>query len=174
MTAHPLYVIRHAKAGSRREWRGSDDRRPLSEPGREQAAGLVGTFAGLDVEAIISSSSLRCIQTVEPLAAARGLSVQTDPVLAEGADPAAALRFADPTSDRRPAVTLYPSSADLIRGVPPPGDPPAPPTPRVRDASPGRRVASPRRPFLRSVSADPGPWARPPRRSGTSSGRRNR
>ena len=114
MTAHPLYVIRHAKAGSRREWRGSDDRRPLSEPGREQAAGLVGTFAGLDVEAIISSSSLRCIQTVEPLAAARGLSVQTDPVLAEGADPAAALRFAERHTER-PVVLC--SHGDVIQGL---------------------------------------------------------
>jgi 8-oxo-dGTP diphosphatase len=114
MTATPVYVVRHAKAGSRRTWEGPDDLRPLSPPGREQAAGLIATFAELPIETVVSSPSLRCIQTVEPLARARGLTLQTDPVLAEGADPHEARRFAE-----RLAVcpVVLCSHGDVIQGV---------------------------------------------------------
>jgi broad specificity phosphatase PhoE len=114
VTAVPSYLIRHAKAGSRRTWRGGDDQRPLSPLGCEQADALVATFAGLPIEAIVSSPSLRCIQTVEPLARARGLGVDVDPKLAEGADPRAALRLAEQLAER-PVVLC--SHGDVIQGV---------------------------------------------------------
>lgn len=81
----PAYVVRHAKAGSRKRWTGPDDQRPLSRPGREQAAALVRLFAGRPLERIVSSPYLRCIQTLQPLAEERGIPLETSAVLAEGA-----------------------------------------------------------------------------------------
>jgi 8-oxo-dGTP diphosphatase len=68
-----LLVIRHASAGSPEEWRGDDRERPLDPRGVKQAKKLVRRLADLPIERILTSPYLRCVQTVEPLAAARGL-----------------------------------------------------------------------------------------------------
>ncbi len=80
-----LYVVRHAKAGVRAAWPRPDEERPLTRRGRKQARRLVERFQGLDLARILSSPSVRCLQTVEPLAAARGLPVEPSAVLREGA-----------------------------------------------------------------------------------------
>jgi 8-oxo-(d)GTP phosphatase len=82
--APPLLVVRHAAAGDRDEWAGDDARRPLDERGRRQAEALVQHLAPFEVERIVSSPFDRCVQTVEPLAAARGLAVEAVDELAEG------------------------------------------------------------------------------------------
>jgi 8-oxo-dGTP diphosphatase len=81
----PLYLVRHAKAGDREDWQGDDRLRPLSKPGHRQAEALVDVFKDLPVDHIVSSPYLRCVQTVEPLAAQRGLPIETTDALAEGA-----------------------------------------------------------------------------------------
>lgn len=81
----PVYLVRHAKAGDRSKWEGPDDLRPLSKKGHKQAQELVAVLAGHPVGRVVSSPSLRCVQTVEPLAEARDLKVETDEALAEGA-----------------------------------------------------------------------------------------
>jgi 8-oxo-(d)GTP phosphatase len=80
-----LYVVRHAKAGIRATWSGPDEQRPLTRRGRKQARRLVERFQGLEIERILSSPFLRCVQTVEPLGEARGLAVEAIPELCEGA-----------------------------------------------------------------------------------------
>jgi 8-oxo-(d)GTP phosphatase len=70
-----LILVRHASAGDREDWPGDDRMRPLDERGRRQAQRLVETLAGFEITRVISSPSIRCMQTVEPLAAALGLSV---------------------------------------------------------------------------------------------------
>jgi 8-oxo-(d)GTP phosphatase len=70
-----MILVRHASAGDRDEWQGDDKLRPLDERGRQQAERLVETLAGFDVERVLSGPFIRCLQTVEPLAAARGLTV---------------------------------------------------------------------------------------------------
>ncbi len=80
-----LYLVRHAKAGSRRDWEGPDHERPLSRKGRRQAEGLVDLLAARPVRRVLSSPYLRCVQTVEPLADKLGLPVEEAPALAEGA-----------------------------------------------------------------------------------------
>jgi 8-oxo-dGTP diphosphatase len=80
-----LYLVRHAKAGDREDWQGDDRLRPLSKPGHRQAEALVDVFKDLPVDHIVSSPYLRCVQTVEPLAAQRGLRIETTDALAEGA-----------------------------------------------------------------------------------------
>jgi len=79
-----FYVVRHAKAGSRSHWSGDDRKRPLSKKGEQQAQALVKVFRDLPIADIFSSPYLRCIQTVEPLAAARGRKVQASSSLSEG------------------------------------------------------------------------------------------
>jgi 8-oxo-dGTP diphosphatase len=80
-----VYLVRHAKAGSRSEWEGPDALRPLSKPGRRQARRLARHLREAGIERIVSSPSLRCVQTVEPLAAALGLQIELADGLAEGA-----------------------------------------------------------------------------------------
>jgi 8-oxo-dGTP diphosphatase len=79
-----IYFVRHAKAGSRQQWVGDDRVRPLTKAGRAQATGLVTLLGGQVAPRIASSPYLRCVQTVEPLAAAAGLVVEPLDILAEG------------------------------------------------------------------------------------------
>jgi phosphohistidine phosphatase SixA len=79
-----FYVVRHAKAGSRSHWTGDDRKRPLSKRGLEQATALVRVLQPYPVASIFSSPFLRCVETVEPLARARKLTVKTTESLAEG------------------------------------------------------------------------------------------
>ncbi|MGH2977676.1 MAG: SixA phosphatase family protein, partial [Gaiellaceae bacterium] len=74
----------------RSDWEGDDRLRPLDARGRAQAAGLVELLRPLGVRRVISSPYVRCVQTVEPLAAALGLQVEQDDRLAEGQGTAAA------------------------------------------------------------------------------------
>ncbi|MGI9023860.1 MAG: SixA phosphatase family protein [Acidimicrobiales bacterium] len=80
-----LYLVRHAKAGSRHDWTGPDEKRPLSKRGRRQAEGLVAQLGYRGVERIVSSPSKRCVDTVRPLADTLGLEIETVPELDEGA-----------------------------------------------------------------------------------------
>jgi broad specificity phosphatase PhoE len=86
-----IHLARHAHAGKRSEWVGDDHERPLSPRGRDQATSLIAALADRSVRRIVSSSAIRCLQTVEPLANALGLNVEPDDRFVEGADPAAAL-----------------------------------------------------------------------------------
>lgn len=78
-----IYLVRHAKAGSRKNWDDDDMQRPLVKSGREQAQLLVQTFADVEVRRLISSPFVRCQQTLQPLAEARDLIVEIDVRLAE-------------------------------------------------------------------------------------------
>lgn len=80
----PLLLIRHAHAGTRKEWKGEDTLRPLSERGQRQARRLVRTVEGWGVQRILSSPYTRCHETVVPLAKAFGLKIEDSDALAEG------------------------------------------------------------------------------------------
>lgn len=80
----PLLLVRHAVALARRKWDGDDDGRPLTKRGRHQAEALVDCLGAYPVTQVLASPSLRCVDTVAPLAEAMGVSVDVDPVLAEG------------------------------------------------------------------------------------------
>lgn len=71
----PLIVLRHAKALSRSEWSGSDAERPLTNRGTTQAHGISGTLASFGVRRIVSSTAIRCVTTVVPLATALGRDI---------------------------------------------------------------------------------------------------
>jgi 8-oxo-(d)GTP phosphatase len=76
-----LLLIRHASAGDPHSWEGDDRDRSVDERGRRQAAELVSLLAEFPLERVVSSPYLRCLQTVEPLAKARGIEVETDEAL---------------------------------------------------------------------------------------------
>jgi 8-oxo-dGTP diphosphatase len=79
-----LLVVRHADAGDKRGWKAPDLLRPLSAAGHRQAEGLVVRLEDYPVERILCSPSLRCIQTMQPLAADRFLEIE--PLLALGVE----------------------------------------------------------------------------------------
>jgi phosphohistidine phosphatase SixA len=83
-----LLVVRHADAGGKRTWTGPDRLRPLSPSGHLQAEGLVIRLEDYPVERILCSPTLRCYQTVEPLARDRLLGIETVPSLGVDASPA--------------------------------------------------------------------------------------
>ena len=80
-----VYVVRHAKAGSRERWEGVDLLRPLSKNGRAQADALATRMRKTAGPALLSSPYFRCVQTLEPLAAAIDTKVVTDDRLTESA-----------------------------------------------------------------------------------------
>ncbi|MGA8257848.1 MAG: NUDIX domain-containing protein [Nocardioides sp.] len=67
-----VVVLRHAPARSRTAWRGDDRVRPLLVAGQHQAERLVPLLAAYDVTRVISSPSLRCVQTLEPFVTTTG------------------------------------------------------------------------------------------------------
>ena len=87
LTAPPLLIVRHASAGDRDKWEGDDRLRPLDEKGLGQAEDLTQLLSPYSIERIVSSPFLRCVQTVEPLAKAQGLEVETSEELVDGAGP---------------------------------------------------------------------------------------
>jgi len=80
------FVVRHAKAGSRRRFEGDDRLRPLSNNGRLQAEAVAALLAHRDVTRILTSPYQRCVETVEPLAERVGVEVEIDKKLGEGSD----------------------------------------------------------------------------------------
>ena len=78
-----ILLIRHASAGDRDDWDGDDRLRPLDERGVRQAEELVGLLSGYGLDRIVSSPALRCVQTVEPLAQARGVDIEVKSELSE-------------------------------------------------------------------------------------------
>ncbi len=79
-----VFLIRHAFAGDPNRWEGDDIFRPLDDRGRREAAALVDALSEFELERIVASPYVRCVQTVEPLAQARGVVIELDEQL--GAD----------------------------------------------------------------------------------------
>jgi phosphohistidine phosphatase SixA len=95
----PVFLVRHAKAGSRSRWDGPDQQRPLSKAGHRQAEGIAALLADCAVTRIVSSPFVRCRQTVEPLARRLGLPIEPSPSLAEGTPLTEALRLVEKVAD---------------------------------------------------------------------------
>jgi len=83
----PLLVVRHAQAGRRSSYQGDDRVRPLTVRGRARAAELVPELSRYHPQRILSSPFVRCCETVQPLAEALGLGVESVDELGEGHGP---------------------------------------------------------------------------------------
>lgn len=80
-----LHLIRHAKAKNRLEWGDLDEVRPLTKRGRREADAIATRLLDDPPQVLVSSPYRRCVQTLEPLAAALDTPVRTSDALAEGA-----------------------------------------------------------------------------------------
>lgn len=109
----PIYLIRHAKAGSRSAWTESDSLRPLSDEGRMQAVTIGEEWAFETPVVVRSSPAVRCIQTVQHLADCFGLPVEVDERLAEGTPFETLL----PALEEAPEGSVWSSHGDVIPDV---------------------------------------------------------
>lgn len=94
-----VHLVRHAKAKRRDAWVEPDHLRPLTKRGRREAHAIAARLQDEPLERLVSSPFVRCVQTLEPLAVALDLPIETTELLAEGAD-------------GRPAADLLLSLAD--------------------------------------------------------------
>jgi phosphohistidine phosphatase SixA len=79
-----IFLVRHAKAANREKWTGPDELRSLSTSGRQQAETIARRVGEFPVTRLLSSPSLRCVQTLELLAVKVGVAVERVPALGEG------------------------------------------------------------------------------------------
>jgi phosphohistidine phosphatase SixA len=99
-TRETVWLVRHACAGDKYHWHGSDDdQRPLDQAGQLQASALAHELAPLRPGRLFASPSRRCHDTLAPLAEASGLPIEPLELLAKGHAPAvtALLRLKDST-----------------------------------------------------------------------------
>ena len=109
-----LLLIRHARAGHRKTWIGDDRLRPLDDEGSAQAAALVPSLERFAIERVLTSPYVRCVQTVEPLAAARRLPLEYRDELGDDADSDAARRLIrELAAEGTPAALC--AHGDLVR-----------------------------------------------------------
>ncbi len=101
-----LIVLRHAKAHKRGDWDGPDPLRPLSALGENQAAALVPLLHAYGVSRVLTSSSTRCVQTVQPYATEQVFPVVELEELSEEwyAEPAARALLDDLSATPEPSV----------------------------------------------------------------------
>jgi 8-oxo-dGTP diphosphatase len=108
-----LFLVRHAKAGSRSGWVGADITRPLTRSGREQADGITRLLIDEPVPRILSSPFRRCVETVQPLATKVGIPVELVELLAEGQSASQVLELLAALPDH----TVLCSHGDVIPAV---------------------------------------------------------
>jgi 8-oxo-(d)GTP phosphatase len=79
----PLVLVRHGSAGSRQTWEGDDACRPLDPEGLAQAACLAAILPAYRPATLLSSPSLRCVQTLEPYGRDIGCDIVREALLSE-------------------------------------------------------------------------------------------
>jgi 8-oxo-(d)GTP phosphatase len=92
----PLIIVRHGKAMDRKDWSKKDTARPVNARGRRQSRLLVPMLGAYGISRLVSSTSARCIGTLEPYAHARQLTIDKFSQLTEevgGDDPRAVAKL---------------------------------------------------------------------------------
>ena len=79
----PVLIVRHGKAMLRKHWTARDSARPLNARGRQQAEDLEALLRCYHVENLASSTSTRCMATLQPYAKAERLDVRGWATLSE-------------------------------------------------------------------------------------------
>ena len=78
-----LVLVRHGKAMDRKDWSKKDTLRPLGARGRKQAKQLIPFLAAYGIQTLISSTSTRCVTTLNPYAASSKTRIDTYDTLTE-------------------------------------------------------------------------------------------
>ena len=102
--ATTLVIVRHASATERSAWPTDDRSRPLRAEGRAEVDRLEALLAPWDIGRIITSPALRCVETVQPFASRRGMTVSTADELTEE------------VAEHEPAAVVDHLSKLLVRG----------------------------------------------------------
>jgi broad specificity phosphatase PhoE len=113
MSGVRMVLVRHGHAGTKEAWTDEDRLRPLDARGRRQAKHLVDVIVPMQPTRLISSPYLRCIQTMELLAAKTGLAVHEDPVLTPNAG-TGALELIRALATPDPSLPTDPSSRIVL------------------------------------------------------------
>lgn len=112
-------LVRHAYAGHRSEWRGSDEWRGLTDLGHAQARSVAELLRELPILHVLSSPSLRCRQTVVPLALAQDLDVEPCWALGSQVEAEAVLgMLTDPATASSVLCTHRETLQSLFRCIP--------------------------------------------------------
>lgn len=107
-----IFLVRHASAGTRSPTDDDLDRE-LDDIGITQSAALADLLGDRGVTEIYSSRAVRCVQTVEPLAARLGLDIEVHPALVEGQSATMAIHLAR-TLAQADTTAVFSSHGDII------------------------------------------------------------
>jgi 8-oxo-dGTP diphosphatase len=130
----PLILVRHAKALSKSGWKHDDLDRPLDDSARADAKALASMLAAFAPSArVISSTAVRCVETIRPYAELTGAQVRTEESLessrtASGESIAViadAVVSGEPTvlcAHRENLPSLFAAAADMLGAGDPPRD----------------------------------------------------
>ena len=102
-----IYLVRHADAGSKKKRKETHDVRPISKKGHEQVEDLVTRLVRAPINSIVSSPSLRCEQTVGPLALRLGLKVKPSKLLRRDVAPTDVLRLIKKSAGTRTVLCSH-------------------------------------------------------------------
>ena len=118
-----LIILRHTKSLERGDWDEEDSHRTLDETGFDQAQLLIKHLAPFAIDELYTSDYTRCVQTVTPLAHARGLSITAVPSLNEESfelDPEKAISFANALKQDEKNILICshnPVIPSMLRGI---------------------------------------------------------
>lgn len=80
----PLIILRHAQAMKRSDYSGrKDQKRPITKEGRAQARALIPLLQSYGISELHSSSSTRCLETLNPMARRFRLDIRADELFSE-------------------------------------------------------------------------------------------
>ena len=116
-----LVMLRHGQAYSRKAWRHDDRLRPLLSTGRHQIERLTPLLNAYGPTRLVTSSSLRCVQSLAPYAAFSGWPLeQTDDLSEEDATPRSVVEILDDLLEDKECAVLcthrpvFPSVLDAL------------------------------------------------------------
>jgi phosphohistidine phosphatase SixA len=112
-----LLLIRHASAGDRDDWVGDHYLRPLDGRGRNQASRLPELLGDYEIARVLSSPAVRCVQTVEPLARARGLDIELREELGEEQQGEAGAALVRSLVGEQAALCVHGGLSEAVAGV---------------------------------------------------------
>ncbi|ROR66171.1 NUDIX hydrolase [Agrococcus jenensis] len=112
----PIIALRHAKAANPFNWEGGDASRPLTDRGERQSRAVAPGVAAFGPRRIVTSSAVRCRQTVAPLAALTGIAPRATAEISQesSVDPRAALEARIAKAVRKRRGTVLCSHAPII------------------------------------------------------------
>jgi len=106
-TSSTIYLVRHARAGVKAQWKDKDHKRPLDRTGRKQAIDLARYLQARPVTRILTSDFQRCLQSVKPLENGIRLTAETDRRLRVGGSTEDLLKMLRELKGEAPVIVTH-------------------------------------------------------------------